>query len=85
MLRLRSESGKTITMNEPLVYVEVLDSKEDVAMVFHKDRIGNSDTVNLITKESEGANTYSKIYGVDWSKNLKTDWVSEAPLDFKKS
>lgn len=85
MLRLRSQSGKTVTMDEPLMYVEVLDSEDNIAMVFHREKIAGADAVNLITPESESAGSYSKLYGVQWSSNLRTDWVPEDPIEFSKS
>lgn len=85
MLRLRAQSGKTVTMDEPLLYVEVLDSEDKVAMVFHREEIAGADSVNLITSGSDSARSYSKLYGVEWSANLHTDWVAEEPVEFSRS
>jgi len=85
MLRLRAQSGKTITMDEPLIYVEVLDEEDNVAMVFHREKIAGVNAVNLLTPDSESATSYAALYNVRWSNKLKTDWASETSLDFKKS
>ena len=48
MLRVRAEDGRTIVVEKPLKYVEILDKKGDVAMVFYKEQLFDQESVTVI-------------------------------------
>jgi len=81
MLRVRSQSGKTIVVEEPLKYVEILDGNGDVAMVFFREKMGEHDSVAVWTPDlEEEADIYSKMYGVKWTGSIKGRWPKAEPL-----
>tara|TARA_B100000965_G_scaffold167610_1_gene139777 strand:+ start:111 stop:368 length:258 start_codon:yes stop_codon:yes gene_type:complete len=81
MLRVRSQSGKTIVPEEPLKYVEILDKSGNVAMVLYREDIGETQAVTLITPEMDEAKTYAKLYGLKWSKSIEGDWPTAEPME----
>ena len=75
MLRVRAKSGKTIVVEEPLQYVEILDGSGNVAMVFYRDDFAGEQAVSFITPDiKDDAIGYSKMYGVTWSEEIKGNW-----------
>ena len=81
MLRVRSKSGKTIVVEEPLTYVEVLDGSGNVAMVLYAEKSALGDAVNVITPDlEEERDNYSKLYKVKWSGEIKGRWPKAEPV-----
>jgi len=81
MLRVRSQSGKTIIVEEPLKFIEILDGDGNVAMVFYKEDIMDSEAVTCIAPEDDEATSYSKMYGVKWSKKIHGTWPKSEPME----
>jgi hypothetical protein len=85
MLRVRSQSGKTIVVEEPLRYVEILDGEGNLAMVFYRDDIDGAKAVSIITPDlEEEAEAYSKMYNVKWTGELKGRWPKSQPMSVNK-
>ena len=86
MLRVRSKTGKTIVVEEPLEYVEILDGSDNVAMVFYKESILGSEAINIITPDmDEDAESYSKMYNVKWTEEIQGNWPKPEPVEINIS
>jgi len=81
MLRVRAQSGKTIVVDEPLKYVEVLDKSGNVAMVLYREDVGDTQAVTVITPDMEEAKTYSKMYSINLSDSVTGDWPKAGSLE----
>tara|TARA_B100000035_G_scaffold288148_1_gene273581 strand:- start:80 stop:337 length:258 start_codon:yes stop_codon:yes gene_type:complete len=85
MLRVRSQSGKTIVVEEPLHYVEILDGNGDVSMVFYRDDMEDTKAVAIITPDfEEECESYSKLYKVKWSSELRGRWRKSQKMTVNK-
>ena len=81
MIRVRTQSGKIIDVEEPLRYVEILDGSGDVSMVFYPECLHDGNYVTVVTPDDKhDAATYSKVYGVKFSKDVKTPFPKPEPL-----
>jgi hypothetical protein len=80
MLRVRTNTGKVIDVEEPLKYVEILDKSGNVAMLFYMENVMGDERVNVIYPGmDEETNLYSEIYKVKWSDSVKGDWIPPEP------
>ena len=76
MIRVRTKTGQIIDVEEPLEYVEILDKSGNVALVFFKEEVMDDERVNIIYPGmEEDTDLYSKLYDVEWSKNVKCKWL----------
>jgi hypothetical protein len=81
MLRVRTQSGKIIDVEEPLRYVEILDGSGDVSMVFYAESLHDGNYVTVVTPDdTHDAALYSSMYKVQFSKDVKTPFPKPAPL-----
>ena len=85
MIRVRSKSGRTIVVEEPLMYVEMLDGEGNVAMVFYREDFADEQAVSVITPDiEEDARGYTKMFGVKWSSKIKGNWPKPEPMEVTK-
>lgn len=85
MIRVRSKSGRTIVVEEPLMYVEVLDGNGDVAMVFYREDFADGQAVSVVTPDmEEDASGYAKMFNVNWSNDIKGTWPKPEPVTVTK-
>lgn len=85
MIRVRAQSGKIIDIEEPLKYVEILDSSNNVAMVFYTEVMHGGKLVSVVTPDVvDEATTYSKMYGVQWTDSVTGELGKSEEMVFNR-
>lgn len=76
MIRVRTKTGKIIDVEEPLEFVEILDTSNNVALVFHSEEVLGQERVNIIYPGVEpDTELYAKLYKIKWSPDVRCPWL----------
>jgi len=86
MIRVRTRGGQVIDVEEPLKFVEILDKSGNVAMMLHMKDSTQRQAVEVVYPGMDDAtNLYSKMFGVEWSKNTHIPFPPPEPVRIHKS
>jgi hypothetical protein len=75
MIRIRTESGDFVEVEQPLKHVEITDKEGNVAMVFTLEDCRGMPYVSVIHPgHPDDMKSYSRKFGVKFSEKVQGEW-----------